>query len=325
MKELSIAEKAKRYDKAINAIKELKEKHPTALVIKDWIKENFPELVESDDERIRKALVKYFTSSIENPDYEICGVPFKKVLAWLEKQGKKDEEILVLKDQIESLLAARKALKEVHKIELEKQGEQKSADKVEPKFKAGDKVLVDGKVYTIKLVNEDNYIVDENGREVQEHFSYTKCWKLYEQNSAWSEEDETALGNALWCCKQAASIAKDENDMGNVWYAETWLKSLKDRVQPQPKQELSEEDERSLQIVFDILDKEEHKGNLSHADLKTCVRKLKSLRPQSQWKPSDEQMRVLDLAIRCGINRGTTEETTLVSLFNDLKKIIAVR
>ena len=46
----------------------------------------------------------------------------------------------------------------------------------------------------------------------------------------WSEKDEVALGDALWCCKQAASIAKNENDMGNVWYAETWLKSLKDRV-----------------------------------------------------------------------------------------------
>ena len=42
MKELSIKEKAEHYDKAINAIKKLKAKHPTALVIKDWINENFP-------------------------------------------------------------------------------------------------------------------------------------------------------------------------------------------------------------------------------------------------------------------------------------------
>ncbi len=47
---------------------------------------------------------------------------------------------------------------------------------------------------------------------------------------AWSEEDETALYDALWCCKQAARIAKDENDMGNIWYAENWLKSIKDRM-----------------------------------------------------------------------------------------------
>ena len=48
---------------------------------------------------------------------------------------------------------------------------------------------------------------------------------------------------------------------------------------------------------------------------------LKSIRSQNRWKPSDEQMKVIDLAIRCRINRGTREETTLVSLFNDLKKL----
>jgi phage host-nuclease inhibitor protein Gam len=61
-------------------------------------------------------------------------------IAWLEKQRDKNEEILVLKDQIESLHAAIKALKEAHKIELKKQGEQKPVDKVEPKFKYGDRV-----------------------------------------------------------------------------------------------------------------------------------------------------------------------------------------
>lgn len=50
------------------------------------------------------------------------------------------------------------------------------------------------------------------------------------QNPTWSEEDENGLGDALWCCKQAASIAKDENDMGNVWYAEQWLKAIKNRI-----------------------------------------------------------------------------------------------
>lgn len=54
--------------------------------------------------------------------------------------------------------------------------------------------------------------------------------KKIEQKPAWSEDDEIGLDDALWCCKQAASIAKDENDMGNAWYAENWLKSIKDRV-----------------------------------------------------------------------------------------------
>lgn len=108
-----------------------------------------------------------------------------------------------------------------------KEIEQKSADKFEPKFKAGDKVLVDGKIYTIKLVNEDNYIVDENGRDVQEHFSYTKDWKLYEQNPAWSEEDEMIYQSIM-----DDTVQENQLDDKQI----LWLKSLKERVQPTKEQ-----------------------------------------------------------------------------------------
>ena len=53
---------------------------------------------------------------------------------------------------------------------------------------------------------------------------------MNEQKPSWSKEDETALYDALWAMKQAAKIAKDENDMGNIWYAENWLKSLKEKI-----------------------------------------------------------------------------------------------
>lgn len=54
--------------------------------------------------------------------------------------------------------------------------------------------------------------------------------KQGEQKSSWSEEDENSLSDVLWCCKKAASIAKDENEMGTVWCAERWLKSLKSKL-----------------------------------------------------------------------------------------------
>ena len=50
------------------------------------------------------------------------------------------------------------------------------------------------------------------------------------QKPAWSEEDESGFGDAMWAIKQAMSIAKDENDMGNLWYAERWIKSIKERM-----------------------------------------------------------------------------------------------
>ena len=86
----------------------------------------------------------------------------------------------------------------------------------------------------------------------------------------------------------------------------------------------SEEDERILNcIIEDIVDTIDDSATDAgeRSLLEKEVKLLKSLKDRYAWKPSDEQMRVLDLAIRCGIYRGTTEETTLISLFNDLKKL----
>ncbi len=55
-----------------------------------------------------------------------------------------------------------------------------------------------------------------------------KCGSQVTQ--AWSEEDEIGFADTLWAIQQARTIAKDENDMGNLWYAEDWLKSLKQRL-----------------------------------------------------------------------------------------------
>ena len=54
----------------------------------------FPELAESEDERIRKALIRFHKSTID-----IDGIKGEEILAWLEKQGKskwseEDEEML---------------------------------------------------------------------------------------------------------------------------------------------------------------------------------------------------------------------------------------
>ena len=70
----------------------------------------------------------------------------------------------------------------------------------------------------------------------------------------WSEEDEIGLSDALWCCEQATSIAKDENDMGNAWYAERWLKSLKERLHPQWKPSEEQIDVLNMVITDEAMD-----------------------------------------------------------------------
>ena len=110
---------------------------------------------------------------------------------------------------------------------------------VKPKFNIGDtmrtldeasKNITNGLPVVVSIDNEYYHCNNELiAIKDQEDYEYPAMNRR--QKPAWSEEDETALCDALWAIKQARSIAKDENDMGNLWYAEKWIKSLKDRVQ----------------------------------------------------------------------------------------------
>lgn len=79
MKELSIEEKAKRYDETVAIAKECITYIPDEAV-KKYMLNMFPELKESDDERIREELIDFVNS-------RLAGFPqCEKYIAWLEKQ-----------------------------------------------------------------------------------------------------------------------------------------------------------------------------------------------------------------------------------------------
>ena len=97
---------------------------------------------ESEDEKIRMALIHYF-SHPENTSFEYWeAIPKSEAIAWLEKQGEM------------------KSKKEVDNLHNYLYGERKSVDKVEPKFKVGDFIVNDyckGKVIEL---TDDSYLLD---------------------------------------------------------------------------------------------------------------------------------------------------------------------
>ena len=123
----------------------------------------FPELEESEDEKIRRELIAYFRNN--SVTIKWSGLDVKKVIEWLEKQGqtftKKDVDDAYLKGLCDA------------KHELEKQGEQKpqgktaiealkevevnnancATPKIKPKFKANDWIInpETGNVLQIKI------------------------------------------------------------------------------------------------------------------------------------------------------------------------------
>ena len=101
-----------------------------------------------------------------------------------------------------------------------------------------------------------------------------------ESNPAWSEEDEKIYQSIL-----DDTVQENQLD-GNQW---VWLKSIKDRVQPQPKQEWSKEDD----YVYNEILKRVEKKTLYEHDLEYIYNWLKSIK-HNHWKPSEQNLKDLE-------------------------------
>ena len=90
MKELSIEEKAKAYDEAIEIAKKIHKYSSNISEIKR-MEQIFPELRESEDERIRKEIITLIQSCDKGCYTTISLSRIKEYTAWLEKQGEIDK------------------------------------------------------------------------------------------------------------------------------------------------------------------------------------------------------------------------------------------
>lgn len=84
---MTTEEKARAYDKAIEKIKYVMEHGVSPTLNKEDLQDLFPELAESEDERIRKWLEETIEAMPEN-SIDFRDVRRIDVLHWLEKQGK---------------------------------------------------------------------------------------------------------------------------------------------------------------------------------------------------------------------------------------------
>jgi len=147
MKELSIEEKAKAYDKALEEAKKwhkafvIGHNYPATdiKVSYEWV---FPELKESEGDRIRKRIIQALHGDVlEMSEMKDC-------LVWLEKQGEK-KSIDELTPQEAMDVAVSKCFE---------QDKQKLAEEVKPKFKVGDWIIFaenHNSVYQVERI--DNY------------------------------------------------------------------------------------------------------------------------------------------------------------------------
>lgn len=205
----------------------------------------FPELGESEDERIRKALVKLFEEKLEKCYEWKEGIPNRSVLDWLENQkGQKP---------VDNPKWNELTWKDI--IELEG-----IINNVHYDFSAG--------------IGQESF-----GKEVLERFRNKKEGAEVDacepKPSEWSEKDEKMLRDTI----------------RNYVY-------------------MSEERRKEIKVPA-----------IREADAtadKEIVSWLQSLRPQSRWKPSEEQMKELyDMVCECR----SADQQLLQDIYFGLKKL----
>ena len=208
-----------------------------------------------------------------------------------------------------------------------------STNEVKPKFKVGDKIylkpeyrmpnddtLIANTVKEIRRIDDKHYRFDGSYIFIEDQDKYELVEQKAEENKGnvggispnWSEEDEAVLDALI-------RRLEGEDVYVSPHLAVECLKSLKGRVQP--KQEWNEEDEQHIDSLLKRLDALcRNKFERTRFAISEDRDWLKSLRPQSRWKPSDEQMEALDWQVK-NTSVGSWQYKATKELLGDLKKI----
>ena len=272
---------------------------------KEALETLIPELRESEDERIRKELIAFFN--------EVQGIYWHDlavddILAWLEKQKEQPNIELIQRSWYLEGYHDREFLKEpMWCVKAEAGG---------PKFYKNPNY--GKKLEPIKDVTINGEPINTEPQQVD-----------IPAPTEWSEADEEMFNDILLDMADRREMFKSK---GETTFAENtqkkidWLDShhLQLKYQsscPQPKQEWSEENKKTLddaccwiaEYAGYLMDKNYGKASM----LMGLVDKLKSLRPS--WKPSKEQMEALQRAIDACECEWVYEDTELRSLLADLQ------
>lgn len=250
---MTTEEKARAYDEAITTAKRIISENCSE-VEKLCLKCVFPELAESEDERIRKELVEYHKQQFEkNRDQEV-GLFHKEAIAYLEKQKEQKEQKVDIDKLRRDLYQSGYNDGYQHGREDE-QKEQKPVD-----YEAELKKCKDNPLYF-----------------------YDKYVTVKLKPAKWSDEDKIQLTNILIMLKEYLIHHYSKDDVNK---SVDWLESLPKRFNLQPKQEWSEEDQKSLNRAINICISDFGEESETARFLKSLPERF-NVEPKLKWSEED--------------------------------------
>lgn len=309
------------------------------------LEEIFPELKESEDERISKILIRVIKELAKGYDRIAADLSLQDAVAWLRKKEKKNTTFKYvypkfrIGDVIEPVKPNRSPFIPVrirsildgsyicysddncHYINYPIQS-------VDAEFKLTDQ-------YVEELAGDDERIRKEIIETI--NLAYDCGCSLNKDQCdrylAWLEKRQTEIitvcprfragdtvrpkdGND---CHTITSITSDrfyKDDTG--WCLDILAQDNYELVKP-GQDAWSEVDEKNLEETIWYV---ENGGKLVFEKTDKLVSWLKSIKPQSHWRPSDEQMEALWNSIPENVMEFSEREQLLDNLYQDLKKLL---
>lgn len=299
MKELSIEEKAKRFDEAFGKAKKYHKdciQRGNLWFVED-MEDMFPELKESDDERVSKEISTYISNVLNNVTQLTPRTnQVDEWLSWLKKQGERKSAEWTEDDEIKV-----KAMCE--------EGNLKPSERVWLKYLRYRVTKKKSDVYT----ERDRKIINTICESIQGHFKLSDVCKedavrylhslegRIQSEKEWTGEDY----------KVYKSIIDDavNNDLALTSIQKVWLKSLCSL-----DIKSVEDTERELAVLLAyVLSKD-----WSDAHVRRAEGIINSIKPCKVWKPSEEQMKAIGHICDGNYN---VDLDILDSIYKDFKKL----
>jgi len=319
------------YEKALSKAREFYNARFATDSENEMLEQIFPELRESEDERIRKALIGHFRTL--SYDLSVNGFTKEDFIAWLERQGEKEQHKRLHNNSLRHVDNPMKWMEE-DTAEREQKPVIRDTFGYEEGRQAGVKegvkmVLSNPEMHGLckpaewssldkachNVIHETirgKFVPANALRQATDWFDSLPERFNLQPKQEWSEEDESFLDSI----EEAVSSYYDLNHAPQYYY---WLEEKFKGLRSYPKQEWSEEDEKMREHLISDLREFRYCETDEELieDYEDEIQWLQSLRPQPHWKPSSLELQALKTAIHI-----LTEERNFPKAAQHLKDIL---
>ena len=314
----------------------------------------FPELAESEDEKIRKELLDFCKNRAEKYHNDPKYKNISAWIAWLEKQDvqKSDTDFSDLRTWkyiVDAVWTEKEGIGQY----LDSPFTEEVAKKLQKRFGNieqkpvieevnGEDYGIDGLWHAQKILEKTLGCVDgyQSDDGILDHkAAITAVKKLYE----WKSIDKAKQKFKVKYADGEYNVLEVKDIFGVTFYGiedepnhidyvraehceiigDYSIKENDFSVPTKPIMfsEWSEEDEKYIRLSMDIIESALRAGFCVQLDRDRCVDWLNSLRSQKQWRPSEDQMKALAEALSLAKNCGEESAFALRTLHEQLKKL----